>query len=365
VPLDAFLLVLGAAGLHAGWNLLLAGAADTRAATAGALAVVAAVCLPVAALTWDVAAAALPYLAASVALEIAYFVLLAAAYDRGDLGVVYPIARGAAPVLVLVAAAIAGRGDPTSWQVAGVLLVAAGVVAVRGGGATPAASRDVLLALGVGATIAGYTLADDTGLDHAATVPYLCVVVGVPGAVYAAAFAARAGRDALRSIRFAAAAAPRALDRRATRKGGEAPRRTDPRDTGGERAATPRSAALRHAAREGAATPRFAALRHAAREGAATPRFAALRHAAREGAAALRRQVDARAVAIAAGMAGAYGLALAALSLADPAPVAAIREASVVIAAAVAPRVLGESGGKARTLGAAAVFAGVVAVALG
>ncbi|HEX8206619.1 MAG TPA: hypothetical protein VF587_11225 [Solirubrobacteraceae bacterium] len=309
MPLDAFLLALAAAALHAGWNVLLAGARDARAATAGALAILAVVCLPVAAATWDFDDDALPFVVASIAFEIAYFVLLAAAYQRADLGVVYPIARGSAPVLVLVAAAVVGRGDPTALQVAGVLLVAAGVFAVRGGGAG-AATTEIALALGVGATIAAYTLADDAGLDHAATVPYLCLVVGVPGVVYAAGWAAIRGRESLRSVSFAARAAPNVLDRDSLRRTGR-------------------------------------------------------RHAAREGARALRRQLDTRTAAIAGGMVVAVGLVFAALSLADPAPVAALRESSVVIAAALAPRVLGESGGRARTIGAAAVFAGVACVALG
>jgi multidrug transporter EmrE-like cation transporter len=309
VPVDAFLLALGAAVLHAAWNVLLAGARDTRAATAGALALVAAVSLPAAVLTWDVDAAALPYLVASISLEIAYFVLLAAAYARADLGIVYPIARGSAPVLVLAAAAVLGRGDPSAVQVAGVVLVAGGVLALRGG-ATPAAAREMGLALAVGATIAGYVLADDAGLDHAATIPYLCLVVGVPGAVYAAAFAVRTGAASVRSVGFALGLGARVLDARERRRSGR-------------------------------------------------------RHAARSGWAALRREMTPRTAAVAAGMISAFGLALAALSLADPAPVAAIREGSVVIAALAAPRVLGESGGRARVVGAAAVFAGVAAVAAG
>ena len=58
-------------------------------------------------------------------------------------------------------------------------------------------------------------------------------------------------------------------------------------------------------------------------------------------------------------------MTLAALELADPAPVAAIRESSVVIAALAAPHLLGEAGGKGRVPGATAVFAGAAAVAAG
>ena len=51
---------------------------------------------PVALLTWDIESAALPYLAASAALEIVYFALLAGAYERGELSMIYPVARGSA-----------------------------------------------------------------------------------------------------------------------------------------------------------------------------------------------------------------------------------------------------------------------------
>ena len=216
--------------------------------------------------------------------------LLAAAYSRADLGVVYPIARGAAPVLVLVGASVAGRGDPSALQIAGVLLVAAGVVALRGG-AAPAAGRDVLLALAVGATIAGYIVADDAGLEHAATIPYLCLVVGVPALIYAVAYAARAGSKVGADARVRREPrAPPSLDRRAA-----APRRTPPRRA--------------------------------------------------ERAAALRAEIDARTAAVGLGMVAAFGLTLAALELADPAPVAAIREGSVVIAAAPRPPAAGRGGG--------------------
>ena len=61
----------------------------------------------------SLSAAALPSVAASAALEVAYFVLLARAYRGGELGVVYPVARGLAPVLVL-AAGVFGLGKGVS-----------------------------------------------------------------------------------------------------------------------------------------------------------------------------------------------------------------------------------------------------------
>ena len=94
MPLTALALALAAAFLHALWNLLLVRENDTEAATAiGLLTVVVALALP-AALTWRVEGAAVPYLVGSAALELAYFALLAAAYRRYELSLVYPVARG-------------------------------------------------------------------------------------------------------------------------------------------------------------------------------------------------------------------------------------------------------------------------------
>ncbi|MGH2844833.1 MAG: EamA family transporter, partial [Thermoleophilaceae bacterium] len=103
----ALALALGAALLHAAWNVLLAGSRDTVAATGGLLLWGVVLLAPAAALTGDVSASAAPYIAASAALEVAYFALLARAYRGGEVGVVYPVARGSAPVLVLAVGALA------------------------------------------------------------------------------------------------------------------------------------------------------------------------------------------------------------------------------------------------------------------
>ena len=98
-----------------------------------------------AALTWDVDGAALPYVLASGALELVYFGLLATAYSRADLTFVYPVARGSAPVIVLVVSVAALGAAVSGLQAAGVLAVAAGVLLVRGLG--PGRGADLALAL--------------------------------------------------------------------------------------------------------------------------------------------------------------------------------------------------------------------------
>jgi uncharacterized membrane protein len=74
---EAFALALGAAVLHAGWNVLLAGSRDSVAATGALLALGALLLAPATLLTGaGVSSAALPFVAASAALELAYFVML-------------------------------------------------------------------------------------------------------------------------------------------------------------------------------------------------------------------------------------------------------------------------------------------------
>jgi hypothetical protein len=121
VPLDALALALASAVVHALWNLLAAHAAQSQAALAVAMTAGALACAPVAALSWDVDAAVAPYVAASVAFELGYLALLGTAYQRAPMSVVYPVARGAAPVIVLVAGALALGVVPPAGAVAGVL----------------------------------------------------------------------------------------------------------------------------------------------------------------------------------------------------------------------------------------------------
>jgi len=191
VPLSAVALALGAAFLHAGWNVLLAGSRDTAAATAGLLSWGIALLAVPALLTGGVSAEAVPFIAASAALELVYFVLLARAYAGGELSVVYPVARGSAPVVVLVFSAIALKESVPLGAVVGVLAIAAGVVLVGLGafhfrfaleGAQP--RRDLLFGLAIGAVIASYTVVDSEAVERADPIAYLALVVAPCALVY-------------------------------------------------------------------------------------------------------------------------------------------------------------------------------------
>jgi drug/metabolite transporter (DMT)-like permease len=274
VPLGAVALALSAAFLHAGWNVLLAGSRDTRSSTAGLLIWGVALLAVPALVTRGVSAEAVPYIAASAVFELCYFVLLARAYDSGEVSVVYPVARGSAPVMVLVFGAIALKEGVPAGAVVGIVLVALGVLLVGLGAfrfrfATKNAPpmRDVWFGLAIGLFIAGYTLVDSEGVERADPIAYLALVVAPCAFVYP--FVAK-----------------------------------------------------------------------------------------------VRPDMGARTALTAAATFGAFLMVLAAFRLAPAAPVAAVRESSVVIAAILAAVVLHERVDARRLAGAVAVAAGVAAIAL-
>jgi drug/metabolite transporter (DMT)-like permease len=196
MPADAFALALAAAVLHALWNVLLARTRDPQAATAAAFCMAVAIFAPVAAVRWRMDSGVWKYVAASAAFELAYVLLLSAAYVRAPLSVFYPIARGLTPVLVLVVA-VAALGATTSWEQAlGVCAVGAGILMIRGRRPDRAAT---VFGLTIATAIAGYTLIDNTGVTLADPLAYLEAVMIGPALVTAAVVAVRQGTPALRA----------------------------------------------------------------------------------------------------------------------------------------------------------------------
>jgi drug/metabolite transporter (DMT)-like permease len=199
MPLSALLLALAAAFVHALWNLLLARARDPEAATAVALLVAVTVFAPVAVFTWGLEREVWPYLVVTSCLQLLYFSLLITAYRRADVSVVYPVSRGVAPTLVLLAGIVFLGYGTSAAQVAGVVLIGLGVLAIRGV-RRGAGTTGVAFGLVIAAVIASYTLVDKRGLDYATPIAYLEVSVAAPAVLYATWVARmRGGTVALRS----------------------------------------------------------------------------------------------------------------------------------------------------------------------
>ena len=197
MPPTALVLALAAAFVHAFWNLLLANARDPEAATAVALVASVVLFAPVAALAWDVDSRVWPFLAATAVFELAYFALLGAAYRRAELSVVYPVARGLAPVLVLVVAAVALGARTSATQAFGVCLVGLGVLLVRGL-RRPAEWTGVLFGLAIAGCIASYTLIDKDGIAYSTPLVYLELSMAPTALAYTLAILVVKGRASVR-----------------------------------------------------------------------------------------------------------------------------------------------------------------------
>jgi drug/metabolite transporter (DMT)-like permease len=274
LPTSALLLALASALVHAGWNLLLARSGDSRTAAAAqilvAMAVWAIPCLVAARIESE----ALPYLAGAAVFQLGYFALLAAAYDTGELSLVYPLARGGAPLIVALVGAAGAGGSFGAWQAVGIVAIALGVIGVRGVRG-PWRGRDTVLALCTAACIAGYTVLDRYGVRHASPLTYVWLELLPTCVIY--------------------------------------------------------TAWVLHT----------------------------------RGAARLRAAFDRSAVIAGIGGIGAYVLVLAALRLSSAAPVAAVRETSVVLVVVLGAVVLGERVSRSRYVGGAIVALGTALVALG
>jgi drug/metabolite transporter (DMT)-like permease len=271
MPAAALAFALMSAVTSAVWNLLLKQARDTVTASAVAITIGAILFAP-ALFFGRIQAAAWPYIAASAVLEFSYFALLAAAYRRAEMSLVFPLARGLAPVLVLFIGLLALHVRASPGELAGVLLVACGAVAVRGI-RVAGNLADVGIALLISVCIAGYTLVDKHGVSLATPAAYFEAVVALSALPYLAVVAKVRGLQPLRS------------------------------------------------------------------------------------------ELRLRTAVIGIGAIGGYDLVLEALRLAAAAPVAAVRESSVVIGTGLAAIVLHERVGVSRFLGACLVATGVAVLA--
>lgn len=164
----ALALVLASAVAHATWNLAAKRAGGAVAFLWLALTLSVPLYLPVAAAALLLSGARLGplelgWMAVNGALNVAYFLFLQRGYRRGDLSLVYPLARGTGPLLATVGAVLLFDERPTPVALGGAVAIGCGVILLLGDprrlrarGAAAAAGYAVL----TGLTIAAYTLWD-------------------------------------------------------------------------------------------------------------------------------------------------------------------------------------------------------------
>jgi len=161
-----FLAVLFAALCHASWNAIIKVGLDPLSTTtllAIGSAVVGLALLPFAGMP---AAAAWPWLIGSAFIHLLYFAALSEAYRTGDLGQVYPIARGSAPLMTAAASAffLGESLNPATWIGIAVLAFGVLLLSMRGGrDLTTIDRRAVGFALATALTICAYSVVDGIG----------------------------------------------------------------------------------------------------------------------------------------------------------------------------------------------------------
>jgi drug/metabolite transporter (DMT)-like permease len=161
-------LVILSAIAHPAWNAVVK-ASDDRLLAMVAIRAVGLV-LGLAALPfvdWP-APAAWKWLAATALVQFGYYALLIRSYGVGDMSVVYPLARGLAPVLATLAAFLAIGEALSATQLGAVLLISLGIMALSFG--ADASRRAVGYALATGVSVAAYSVTSGLGVRSGGTV---------------------------------------------------------------------------------------------------------------------------------------------------------------------------------------------------
>ena len=195
--------MIAAAALHAGWNAVAKVGRDplislTMISAFGGLG--GAMAIPV--VGWperDV----LPWLSLGVVLHTAYRFFLARAYAEGDLGQVYPLARGTAPLIVTIVGLVVIGERLSHTVLTGMFALSAGIVVITFRGDPRRARlslRASAFALITSVFIAGYTLVDGLGARAGSPHAYAAWLFFLDGIAILLLAVALRGREALRTL---------------------------------------------------------------------------------------------------------------------------------------------------------------------
>jgi|SRR5579859_8143511 len=204
MPPSALGLLLLAAVLHAGWNLFVKRAGEKQIFMWWAM-VVGSVCFtPVLALSAPLPARVWPYVLGSAVAEAAYIITLTLAYKLGDFSLVYPLARGTAPALLAVWAALFLGERPSPAGLVGLGILLLGLIVVGSGvwwsqrKAATVTKTAIGVTLLVACCISIYTVIDGAAVLFADPTPYTVVALGSSAVLAAPLVLARYGHSALR-----------------------------------------------------------------------------------------------------------------------------------------------------------------------
>lgn len=193
MPLTALGLVIFAAIMHASWNFVLKQATQKPVflwcgviigtGFFGALCLIAG---PVIGMSFSLKKA-WPYMLASAVMEVFYYIALMRAYDIDDFSLIYPIARGTAPVLLLFWSALFLGEWPSRTGLLGIGLLAFGLVIVGSGTLWRRWRREMFSAKGIVAALVAatcisiYSVIDGAAVRVVSPIPYTVLMLGLSG----------------------------------------------------------------------------------------------------------------------------------------------------------------------------------------
>lgn len=190
MSLDVFAVIMLGALLHATWNAVVKGGGDKLLTTCMITSIASLIALAAIPFLPLPARESWPFIGASVILQVAYFVLVAATYRIADMSQTYPIMRGTAPLLVAIISVflLAESLSVPAWV--GIAIISSGILSMA---VAPSAGhgKGLMLALVNAGVIAGYTLIDGLGVRKsgapAAYTLWIFLLTGIPLAAWALA----------------------------------------------------------------------------------------------------------------------------------------------------------------------------------
>ena len=186
-----FAAVIAAAFMHAGWNILVKLKLDRFLSLFLIQTIMGLMGVLMLMVFGLPARASLPFALASGLLHLGYNLFLARSYRTGDLSQVYPIARGAAPLLTLILTWLAAHEAVSALGAAGVAILVSGIWFVSLAGRAPLRLDGLTLffALGTSVFIALYTVVDGLGGRASGAPSAYAAMVFVFDAIFLLAYA--------------------------------------------------------------------------------------------------------------------------------------------------------------------------------
>ena len=177
MPILAIALLLTSAALHALWNLILKQSPEKYIAMGWQVIISGVLSFFILFFTGLPPRSMWLYALISMTLEAIYFVLLSFAYSDHDFSLVYPVARGAAPALVVLWSLLFLHEIPSFGGFIGVITIIFGMVIIGSAGffqpdGHKPQVKGIAIALSIAVVISVYTLLDGYAVKHGPALSY-------------------------------------------------------------------------------------------------------------------------------------------------------------------------------------------------